>query len=100
MLTSEKYIFRIYRGLGPLLMKQLPYTIVQLTSFNLLIDQAYHFLNRRYQMKKSDLNTTQQLSVSLMCGVFAGMLSSIASHPAGKRTLVFFFLWEKKTLTH
>mmetsp|Transcript_6363 Transcript_6363/g.8850 ORF Transcript_6363/g.8850 Transcript_6363/m.8850 type:complete len:326 (+) Transcript_6363:205-1182(+) len=72
-----------YKGLPMLLAKQLPYTVTQLTVFSLLNDVFYEQLPK-YSSKnsKSDLSTSQQLTVSLACGIVAGVASAIASHPA------------------
>lgn len=65
-------------------MKQLPYTVVQLTAFTLLLDNAYAIIRNRFGKRKIDLDTHQQIGVSLSCGVLAGVMSSIASHPGGE----------------
>jgi len=71
-----------YKGLGILLAKQLPYTVTQLTVFSKLNDLFYDQLPKYTNKKsKSDLSTSQQLAVSLSCGVVAGVASAIASHP-------------------
>jgi len=71
-----------YKGLGILLAKQLPYTVTQLTVFSKLNDVFYDQLPKYTNKKsKSDLSTSQQLAVSLCCGVVAGVASAIASHP-------------------
>lgn len=71
-----------YRGLGPILLKQVPYTLTQLTAFSLLVDVAYHqVLPGTFQKQKEDLSSAQQLAVSIGCGATAGVISSIFSHP-------------------
>jgi solute carrier family 25 phosphate transporter 3 len=75
--------YRYYKGLGILLAKQLPYTVTQLTVFSKLNDLVYDQLPKYTNKKsKADLSTTQQLTVSLSCGVVAGVSSAITSHPA------------------
>ena len=96
--TERCSVLRLYRGVPPLLAKQLPYTIVQLTAFSFFVDKAcvhalspgfftknflwssYAYLETR-DIRKGDLSHGQQLSVSVLCGVGAGVLSSLASQP-------------------
>ncbi len=75
--TSHSY----YKGLGMLLAKQLPYTVTQLTVFSKLNDVFYDQMFKYTKKSKADLSTSQQLGVSLCCGVVAGVASAIASHP-------------------
>jgi len=71
-----------YKGLGILLAKQLPYTVTQLTVCSKLNDVFYDQLPKyTNKQSKSDLSTGQQLTVSVFCGVLAGVASAIASHP-------------------
>ena len=51
--------FRLFKGLAPILMKQVPYTVVQLTTFQLTTDFAYNsFLPRVTGKSKEELSTT------------------------------------------
>ncbi|KAF0852872.1 mitochondrial solute carrier family 25 (mitochondrial phosphate transporter) member 3 [Andalucia godoyi] len=69
-----------YRGFPPLVLKQVPYTAVQLSVFEKSLEFVYtNILNSK---KKSDWSAPTQLSVSLACGAAAGVASAIASHPA------------------
>jgi len=70
-----------YKGLGMILAKQLPYTVTQLTVFSLLNDLFYDKLEKHSKKSKLDLSTFQQLTVSVCCGIVAGVASAIASHP-------------------
>jgi hypothetical protein len=45
---------------------------------DIFYDQLPKYTNKK---SKSDLSTSQQLAVSLSCGVVAGVASAIASHP-------------------
>jgi len=67
-----------YKGLVPILLKQVPYTVVQLTTFQLATDFAYKSL----PYSKNELSVQAKLSVTLTCGALAGMASALASHPA------------------
>jgi len=76
-------IMGFYRGLPPLLLKQLPYTITQLTVFSFVADAFYlRLIPSMFGYQRSELSTHTQLGVSLVSGVVAGCTSSIVSHPA------------------
>ena len=48
----------LFKGLAPILMKQVPYTVVQLTTFQLATDFAYsRFLPRVTGKSKDELST-------------------------------------------
>jgi len=79
----EEGLYGFYKGLGPIMFKQIPYTVTQLTVFTKSVDWTYNKLLPKYGgITKKDLSTTGQLGVSLGCGVIAGVASAIASHPA------------------
>jgi len=81
-IAREEGLNGFYKGLGPILGKQLPYTITQLTVFSKCVDLIYGTILPRYNISKSDLSVASQLGISIGCGVIAGVTSSIASHPA------------------
>ena len=71
-----------YKGLVPILLKQVPYTVVQLAAFTTFVDITYSSLVPRFLGKtKKDLGPSSQLAVTLGCGVTAGVLSALVSHP-------------------
>lgn len=72
-----------YKGLVPILMKQVPYTVMQLTTFQLSTDYMYNkILPSQFGWKMEDLSVAAKLSVTLSCGAFAGVVSAVVSHPA------------------
>lgn len=79
---AEEGLNGYYKGLGLLLAKQLPYTVTQLTVFSKLNDFVYDQIFRRSKKSKDEISTINQLSISLGCGILAGVASAIASHPA------------------
>jgi len=72
-----------YKGLTPVLLKQVPYTMVQLATFTKSVDFVYSKVLPYFKpgIRKEDLSVSGQLTVTLSCGIFAGVLSAIASHP-------------------
>jgi len=84
-IAKEQGMNGFYKGLVPILLKQVPYTMTQLTVFSKSVDFVYEWALPRALgkgIKKENLSTTAQLSVSVLCGVFAGVCSAITSHPA------------------
>eukprot|EP01027_Heterolobosea_sp_BB2_P008902 GEZU01013191.1.p1 GENE.GEZU01013191.1~~GEZU01013191.1.p1 ORF type:complete len:218 (-),score=66.72 GEZU01013191.1:597-1250(-) len=71
-----------YKGLTPIMMKQVPYTVVQLVSFQTAVEMIYKSLDKLAHKKKEDLSTGAQLTVSTVGGIMAGVTSAVASHPA------------------
>eukprot|EP00128_Syssomonas_multiformis_P004655 Colp12_sorted_trinity150504_noHs@18824 len=74
----------MYKGIVPILLKQLPYTMTQLAVFQHAVELAYTTILPTYTPYKSkkDMTTQQQLAVSVGSGIVAGVVSAIASHPA------------------
>jgi len=71
-----------YKGLGPILMKQVPYTVTQLVVFHDAMEYAYGSLLPRFGVHKENLSLSSQLGVSVVGGVVAGVAGAIVSHPA------------------
>jgi solute carrier family 25 phosphate transporter 3 len=75
---TEGVVHGLYRGLPPLMMKQVPYTAAQLTVFEKALETVYS----RLDGGKDAQTKPVQLMISLGCGALAGVLSGIVSHPA------------------
>jgi solute carrier family 25 phosphate transporter 3 len=69
----------MYRGLPPIVFKQVPYTMTQFASFQYALDGLY---DRVLRKKKAQMSHEQQLVVSTVAGVAAGVVSAVCSHPA------------------
>jgi solute carrier family 25 (mitochondrial phosphate transporter), member 3 len=96
ILHTEGAMVGFYRGLAPLLLKQLPYTVTQLTVFSFAADAMYErVIPRLTGYQRSQLSTQVQLGVSIACGVMAGCTSSVVSHPADT-ILTRIFIASKK----
>ncbi|KAI9592146.1 mitochondrial carrier domain-containing protein [Syncephalis fuscata] len=69
----------LFKGLAPLWMRQIPYTMMKFASFESIVEAIYkNFLSR----PKDEYNKGQQLGVSFLAGYAAGVLCAIVSHPA------------------
>lgn len=82
ILQTEGVTRGFYRGIGPILFKQVPYTVTQISVFSLLVEQVYGtILPQRFGLTKEQLSTQSQLGVSVFCGTLAGAASAVVSHP-------------------
>lgn len=67
-----------YKGMVPLWMRQVPYTVVKFSLFERFINVLYSSLGK----KKSELSSIQQVGCSFIAGYTAGAFCAVASHPA------------------
>ncbi|KAJ2786309.1 Cu/Pi carrier [Coemansia interrupta] len=68
-----------YKGIGPLWLRQIPYTMVKFASFENIVEAIY---SRVLQRPKSQLSKPQQLGVTFAAGYLAGIMCAVVSHPA------------------
>jgi solute carrier family 25 (mitochondrial phosphate transporter), member 3 len=66
---------RFFRGLVPILLKQVPYTVVQLTTFQTCVEALRGVIG-------PNSTPSMDLALTFGCGTFAGVVGAIASHPA------------------
>ncbi|KAJ1733030.1 Cu/Pi carrier [Coemansia biformis] len=68
-----------YKGLAPLWLRQIPYTMVKFASFEKTVEAIYkHVLSK----PKDQYSKSQQLGVTFAAGYFAGIFCAVVSHPA------------------
>ncbi|KAJ2849834.1 Cu/Pi carrier [Coemansia brasiliensis] len=68
-----------YKGLTPLWMRQIPYTMVKFATFERTVEAIYkHILGK----PKSEYSKFEQLGVTAAAGYFAGIFCAVVSHPA------------------
>jgi solute carrier family 25 phosphate transporter 3 len=78
-ITAAEGIPGLYKGLVPLWLRQIPYTMCKFATFEKVVETIYaKFLPR----PKSDYSSLQQTGVSFVGGYIAGILCAIVSHPA------------------
>jgi solute carrier family 25 phosphate transporter 3 len=68
-----------YRGIKPLWMRQIPYTIVKFVAFEKIVQQFY---TKVFTKPKSEYSKGTQLGVTFASGYSAGVFCAIVSHPA------------------
>lgn len=76
-ITTTEGIVGLYKGFAPLVMKQVPYTAVKLTTFEACEEVIYDRLPPREQLSKGI-----QLMITTISGFIGGVASAVASHPA------------------
>ncbi|KAJ2776768.1 Cu/Pi carrier [Coemansia javaensis] len=68
-----------YKGLTPLWLRQIPYTMVKFASFEKTVEAIYkHVLSK----PKEQYSKAEQLGVTFAAGYFAGIFCAVVSHPA------------------
>ena len=69
----------LYKGLGPLWMRQVPYTMVKFGAFENIVRAFYKNV---FTAPKETYSQATQLSIVFMSGYLAGIFCAIVSHPA------------------
>jgi solute carrier family 25 phosphate transporter 3 len=78
-ILSEEGTGGLYRGLKPLWMRQIPYTIVKFVAFERIVQAFYDNI---FTKPKSQYGKGTQLGVTFASGYLAGIFCAIVSHPA------------------
>jgi CBS domain containing-hemolysin-like protein len=97
-MVSTDGLLGLYAGLGPILFKQIPYTMAKFAVQGKAAELMYKSMNS----SPDKLSKGANLSISLGSGVIAGVVAAIVSHPAdtllskinkaGKYTVVCLFV--------
>ncbi|RIA93801.1 mitochondrial phosphate carrier protein 2 [Glomus cerebriforme] len=74
----QEGIYGLYKGIGPLWARQIPYTMMKFASFERTVEYIYGSLEK----PKEEYNAFQQLGVSYVSGYIAGIFCTVVSHPA------------------
>ncbi|GJW40167.1 mitochondrial phosphate carrier protein 3, mitochondrial-like protein [Tanacetum coccineum] len=69
----------LYKGLGPLWGRQIPYTMMKFASFETIVEMLYKYA---IPIPKDKCSKKVQLGVSFVGGYVAGVLCAVVSHPA------------------
>jgi solute carrier family 25 phosphate transporter 3 len=68
-----------YKGLTPLWLRQIPYTMMKFASFERTVEAIYKYALSR---PRHEYSGTQQLGVTFVSGYIAGVFCAVVSHPA------------------
>jgi len=77
-ILREEGPLAFYAGFGPILFKQVPYTMAKFAVFEIASEQLLKTLGR----SKDSLTGGQQTSLNLSAGLIAGMAAAVISQPA------------------
>ncbi|KAF7639837.1 hypothetical protein Mgra_00000757 [Meloidogyne graminicola] len=68
-----------YKGLPPLWMRQIPYTMMKFACFERTVELLYHHIVPK---PRAECSKPEQLLVTFVAGYIAGVFCAIVSHPA------------------
>lgn len=68
-----------YKGLPPLWMRQIPYTMMKFACFERTVEALYKYVVPK---PRSDCSKSEQLVVTFAAGYIAGVFCAVVSHPA------------------
>merc|ERR1711887_425110 len=68
-----------YKGLKPLWLRQIPYTMMKFAAFERTVEMLYKYV---WPKPRAECNKQEQLCVTFMAGYIAGVFCAIVSHPA------------------
>lgn len=77
--VGEEGLSGFYKGLSPLWMRQVPYTMVKFACFERTVEAFYTHV---FTAPKESYSKGTQLSVTFASGYLAGVFCAIVSHPA------------------
>jgi len=80
-LAKDEGFVGLYKGLGPILFKQVPYTMAKFSVFETAQEVIYRTL-RNVGYPRESMSEGMQLVVSLNSGIIAGLAAAIVSQPA------------------
>ncbi|KAI3649490.1 hypothetical protein MP228_005122 [Amoeboaphelidium protococcarum] len=78
LLREEGVVRGFYSGFGPILFKQVPYTMTKFAVYEVAAEKIYQIIN----VPKEKLSTSTITAVNLGSGIIAGVCAAIISQPA------------------
>jgi len=78
-MMKEEGMTSFYKGLVPLWMRQIPYTMMKFACFERTVELLYKYVVPK---PRSDCSKGEQLVVTFAAGYIAGVFCAIVSHPA------------------
>jgi len=78
-LAKEEGIFGFYKGLVPLWMRQIPYTMMKFACFERTVEAIYKHVVPK---PREQCTKAEQLTVTFAAGYIAGVFCAVVSHPA------------------
>ncbi|XP_067620040.1 phosphate carrier protein, mitochondrial-like [Eurosta solidaginis] len=78
-MTAEEGLMAFYKGLVPLWMRQIPYTMMKFACFEVTLEMLYKHVVPK---PRAECSKGEQLIVTFAAGYIAGVFCAIVSHPA------------------
>lgn len=78
-LLKEEGWWGFYKGLSPLWLRQIPYTMMKFAAFERTVEALYKYV---VPLPRDQMSKPQQLVVTFTAGYIAGVFCAIVSHPA------------------
>uniref|UniRef100_A0A8B9RP72 Solute carrier family 25 member 3 n=1 Tax=Astyanax mexicanus TaxID=7994 RepID=A0A8B9RP72_ASTMX len=76
---KEHGIIRFYKGVYPLWLRQIPYTMMKFACFERTVETLYKYVVPK---PRSECTKPEQLVVTFVAGYIAGVFCAVVSHPA------------------
>jgi solute carrier family 25 phosphate transporter 3 len=76
---KQEGVWGLYKGLTPLWMRQIPYTMMKFACFERTVELLYKHVVPK---PRDQCNKVEQLGVTFVAGYIAGVFCAIVSHPA------------------
>jgi len=78
-MKAEEGVGTFYKGLVPLWMRQIPYTMMKFSCFEKTVEAIYQYVVPK---PREECTKSEQLTVTFAAGYIAGVFCAIVSHPA------------------
>jgi solute carrier family 25 phosphate transporter 3 len=78
-IKAEEGINGFYKGITPLWMRQVPYTMVKFAAFENTVKAFYKYI---FTAPKDTYSKSTQLTITFLSGYWAGIFCALVSHPA------------------
>jgi len=79
VVMQSEGLWGFYKGLTPLWMRQIPYTMMKFACFEKTVEALYQYVVPK---PRDQCNKAEQLGVTFIAGYIAGVFCAIVSHPA------------------
>jgi solute carrier family 25 phosphate transporter 3 len=78
-IIKQEGVAGLYKGLGPLWMRQIPYTMMKFAAFERTVELLYKHVVPK---PRAECTKGEQLVVTFAAGYIAGVFCAVVSHPA------------------
>lgn len=79
MIYKTEGLMGFYKGIAPLWLRQIPYTMMKFACFERTVEMLYKYVVPK---PRSECSKPEQLVVTFVAGYIAGIFCAIVSHPA------------------